>query len=220
MMKSWADHCSSDEEDNVNVADNDYDDDDEAIAVVDPNILKKEIDAENKAFLEAQGDDDEDEQAAAAPTPKTYQFPTEPPFTAYVGNLSYNIMDPQELTTKLTQLVKDVLKDDDNDNTDDALNITITDCRIMMDRRNPSPKPRHRGFAYIQVETLEMLQTLMKLNEKEARLDGRQLVLDTSTNNNNNNNNNNRRNSNNNNNRLPDGTQFRGGRFQNRDRRP
>ena len=41
-------------------------------------------------------------------------------------------------------------------------------------------KPRHRGFGYVQVETLEQLQGLMQLNEKEGVLvAGRRIQLDT-----------------------------------------
>lgn len=216
MVKNWADHCSSDEEE-VDL--------DEPVAVVDPDVLKKEIESENRAFHDGHDDDDEDEEeqaaaieaaaaatATAAPAKKTYEFPADAPFTAYVGNLSYNITDPQELAAKLTTLAKDLLE----------LDLKIVDSRIMMDRRNPSPKPRHRGFAYVQVETLDMLKKLMELNDKEATLEGRQLVLDTSTTNNNRRNSN-RNNNNDANNNLPDGSQFRGGRFgnnNNNNRRP
>ena len=219
MVKNWADHCSSDEED--------FDvDNGDPVAVVDPDVLKKEIESENRAFQNAHGgDDDEDDDdehqgaeaaaaAAAGPPPskKVHEFPTEAPFTAYVGNLSYNIVDPQDLASKLTTLAKDLL----------STEIQIIDSRIMMDHRNPSPKPRHRGFAYVKVETLDMLKALMQLNEKDAQLDGRQLVLDTSTTNNNNNGggNNRRRSNRNDGGTLPDGSRFRGGRFENRDRRP
>ena len=50
MVKNWADHCSSDEEDL---------DMDEPVAVVDPDVLKKEIESENKAFEDAGDDEDE-----------------------------------------------------------------------------------------------------------------------------------------------------------------
>ena len=180
MVKNWADHCSSDEED-LDVAD-------EPQPVVDPQVLQKEIAAENKAFEEK----------------KVFQYPTEPPYTAYVGNLSYNIMDPQELTDKLTALVQEILD----------MEFNITDARIIMDRRNPGPKPRHRGFAYIQVETLEMLKSLMELNNHpQATLEGRALVFDTSVQNDQRKNN--RRHDHKD---LPDGSQFRGGRFGNRRR--
>lgn len=216
MVKNWADHCSSDEED--------FDvDTKEAVAVVDPDVLKKEIEDENRAFHhdEAHDDEDGDDAAIAATaaavgggggggTPpakeKTYEFPTEAPFTAYVGNLSYNITDNQELTSKLTALAKDLL----------AADVVITEARIMMDHRNPSPKPRHRGFAYVQLETLDMLKALMELNDRGAALEGRQLVLDTSTNNNRRRSSRNPNHHNNNSGGdggMPDGSQFRGGRF-------
>jgi hypothetical protein len=59
----------------------------------------------------------------------------------------------------------------------------IVDARLMMERNAlPGDAPRHRGFGYVEVETLEMLQTLMELNERKALLAGRQPVLDPQTN--------------------------------------
>lgn len=219
MVKNWADHCASSDEEDLDF--------DEPIEVPNTDVLRKEIDSENKAFYDDHDAALEDEEHAAAeaaaaaaagggpPAKRTYEFPTEAPFTAYVGNLAYSIVESNDLTEKLTTLVKDLLGAD----------IKITESRIMMDRRNPSPKPRHRGFAYVQVETLDMLKTLMELNNKEATLEGRQLTLDTSTTNNHNNNRRGSRNdggggSSSNNNNFADGSQFRGGRFGNNNRRP
>jgi hypothetical protein len=38
-------------------------------------------------------DDDDNEEAHAAPGGRTYNYPTAAPFTTYVGNLAYTIMD-------------------------------------------------------------------------------------------------------------------------------
>eukprot|EP00522_Entomoneis_paludosa_P001207 CAMPEP_0172468220 /NCGR_PEP_ID=MMETSP1065-20121228/60863_1 /TAXON_ID=265537 /ORGANISM="Amphiprora paludosa, Strain CCMP125" /LENGTH=416 /DNA_ID=CAMNT_0013225573 /DNA_START=96 /DNA_END=1346 /DNA_ORIENTATION=+ len=189
MVKNWADHCSSDEEDLL---------DDEELNQLDAvaeQVLKKEFKAptdEAQAAadqVQAAAEDEDAEHAApppqeeaAAPPPKqrTYEFPTDPPFTAYVGNLAYSIVDPQELAHLLTELAKNVLD----------LDIVITDTRIMMERnydRDPDAKPRHRGFGYVQMETLEMLQGFMGLNDTpQAMVAGRKIQVDTSTQRNNN----------------------------------
>mmetsp|Transcript_1945 Transcript_1945/g.4105 ORF Transcript_1945/g.4105 Transcript_1945/m.4105 type:complete len:386 (+) Transcript_1945:168-1325(+) len=184
MVKNWADHCSSDEEDFLT---------DDDLNVVSEDVLKQEFSEPGAPpAAEQQEPPQTDRVPSEQPKPpeeaeapkRTYEFPTQPPFTAYVGNLAYTIVDPKELEELLTVLAKDVLD----------LDIKIVDTRIMMERNHnrqqhePDRKPRHRGFGYVQFETLEMLQGFMALNDTpNAMLAGRKIQVDTSTQRNSNN---------------------------------
>lgn len=167
MVKSWADH-SSDEEDDA------LDSHAAAVPVANPDVLRQEFAAENNRAM-GEMTHDNDEEAQAAPGGRTYNYPTAAPFTAYVGNLAYTIMDAADLKQGLTELVQSVLGSDKA--------FTIVDARIMMERqdRDRDDPPRHRGFGYVEVETLDMLHTLMELNAHKALLAGRQPVLDPQT---------------------------------------
>jgi uncharacterized membrane protein YgcG len=145
MVKGWADHCSSDDEEDHKERE---------------ELLKEE------EHVEAQ---------AAAPIKerkeRNYVFPSEPPFTAFVGNLAYNVVDSKELAEEITRLAKECLDVD----------IVVESSRIMMERGGGrTDKPRHRGFGYVTVATVEQLQALMKLNDdSRAMLAGRKVQLDT-----------------------------------------
>lgn len=147
-MKNWADHCSSDEE---------GDSHDEL--VVTPTLPPKmdEPAEEEDAPLEEQ----------PAPAPRTYDFPTGPPFTAFVGNLAYSVDDPARLAEEISKLAEDKL----------GLDVRVFNARIMMDRK--AEKPRHRGFGYIEVDSIDHLKALMDLNETDAQIAGRKIQLDT-----------------------------------------
>jgi len=85
----------------------------------------------------------------------------------------------------------------------------------MMDRR--SEKPRHRGFGYVQVETLDMLKALMQLNDGNTTLAGRKIQLDTA--NGGGRNDRSQRKSSGSFGADVDGSKFRGGRYANNNRR-
>jgi hypothetical protein len=125
MVKNWADQSSDDEED----------------AKERVESLEQDLEA-----LEQQGspaDDPEHYQEEAAPAeapaPRVYDFPTEPPFTAFIGNVAYTINDPAVLAENMTLIAKDILNVD----------IVVTDARIMYDKKQDPPK--HRGFGYLTV---------------------------------------------------------------------
>lgn len=153
MVKNWADHCSSDEEE-------EYDN-------------QKELTTEVVvAADEQQGGESTEEPQNQAPKQdkvKTYEFPSAPPYTAYVGNLAYTISDPDEVAEQLTALAMEKL----------GVEIKIESARLVMDRQ--SEKPRHRGFGYVKVETVDMLKALMQLNDGENLIAGRKVQLDTAT---------------------------------------
>ena len=76
-----------------------------------------------------------------AQPPKEYDWPSEPPFTAYVGNLPYSIKDSDDLSNGIQDLLHDRFQ----------ANIRIVKARLAMDRQENRP----RGFGYLEVETLE-----------------------------------------------------------------
>lgn len=136
----------------------------------------------------------QDEQQASSPPvkeqkPKTFTFPEQPPFTAYVGNLAFGIQDAQALEEAIVELAEQHNKD-----------IKVVSARVMKDRETQ----RSRGFGYVEVETLDHLKAFMELHTVEMA--GRRLNLDTATQ---------RRNSNRNSfrNSGVDGSSFRGGKF-------
>lgn len=181
-MRNWADHCSSDDEDDA------------------LERQQQMLDHEGGEKDEhAEGDRHSQEDHHEEAPKRTYDFPTEPPYTAFVGNLAYSIIEPEALSSELSKVVKARL----------GMEMNIFNARILMDRH--SETPRHRGFGYVQVETLDDLKALMDLNERGATLAGRKIQLDTA----NTDNNRQRRSSSSN----VDGSKFRGGRFSKRQSR-
>jgi RNA recognition motif-containing protein len=181
-MKNWADHCSSDDES------------------FDEILYNSDLDEP----LEENGDGGHEEDFPPPPK-KEYDWPSEPPFTAYVGNLSYKLSEPAMLAEGIVKLAKDQLKTD----------VTIVDSRLARNRQGEDQE-RHRGFGYIQFETLEQLKAVVE-GLGGFKLAGRPIQLDTANQSyvgarkNNSQRDNNRRQSNNRD--APDGSKFRGGRF-------
>ena len=127
MMKSWADHCSSDE--------------DEDYSVVDDESEEKE---------ETQLDDDNEvpnscatpEEGVATGAANAYEQHG-PPFTAFIGNLSYDIEEPSQLQQALSDVVFSRLGE----------RINTLGGRISYYRDGNTKQ--HRGFGYVELATLE-----------------------------------------------------------------
>jgi len=157
-MKSWADHCSSDEE---------------SIDRYDNNGTSGHSSLFN-------GDDDlsdsksnpEEMDGPPSPPPLLLRdqypedFPSTPPFTAHVGNLSYHIKDPKQLTIEVERLVEFRYKG--------SQKVNITDTRIGVDRETGKMK----GFGYIEFETAEQLMVLLNLNDDYSIIGGRNIRID------------------------------------------
>ena len=151
MMKSWADHCSSDEESLDDVGDMEeqlqnqtFDEKEE------PAPQPEEVEAEAPAEEEAEEATKEQappQQEQEKPKERVYDFPDKPPFTAFVGNLSFNIKDPEELKAAIAEVAMARLN----------VQINVIGGRIATDRRDGKP----RGFGYIEVETLDEVRTLL-----------------------------------------------------------
>jgi translation initiation factor 4B len=138
-MKSWADHCSSDEESLDDIAD-----DLQAQKLADDNVAPPPpaaVDVATSAVAV------EEEAAAAGPVedapPRVYDFPDKPPFTAFIGNLAYSLNDPEELKEAVAKCALDNLQGE---------TINILGARISFGRDG-----KHRGFGYLEVETLEQV---------------------------------------------------------------
>jgi len=212
-MKSWAD-CSSDEED---YSSDDAAEEEEEQETLEPTALEK---------LQINSDGDNPlNNNSGGPGIREYDYPNQAPFNAFVGNLSYEISEVSHLQQALVDVVHDRLKE----------KINIIGAKICYERN--SDNRNHRGFGYVELETLEELKIVMKLNDDaKAMLAGRKIQVDTANHQNrqnnrgggsqqNNNNNNNNRGSfnrsqtgeKNNNSRFGeiDGSKFRGGKFNN-----
>lgn len=136
-MKSWADHCSSDEEsldDGPEQLETQKLTETEPVAPSSPPppTTVDVVDAPVVA---------EDAPPAA---PRTYKFPDKPPFTAFVGNLAYSLKDPEQLKAAVKQCALENLQTD----------INILGARISFGRDGS-----HRGFGYVELETLDEVCT-------------------------------------------------------------
>ena len=181
MVNNWGDHDSSD---------------DESI------IEKLENDPELQKHPERDSHEAHPPKEEGPRPPRTYEFPTEPPYMAYIGNLDWNLTDSDQLAKDVTDLVlsQNLMPE-----------FRVQSARILMDHRNQhnSSELRSRGFGYIELETLEMLQEFMKINDGDYLLSGRRLQVDTATQ---------KRRGNNNHHQQRrsqvDGSKFRGGKYQ------
>ena len=134
-MKSWAD-CSSDEDEDdysVEAPEEEEEEDDDLVAETSNKLQVKE------GSLPAAFDKNEPRQQHH----RTYDFPDQPPFTAFVGNLSYDIREASNLQHALADAVQDRLGE--------AIN--TVGGQIAYDRNVDNKQ--HRGFGYVEVETLE-----------------------------------------------------------------
>ncbi|CAJ1942194.1 unnamed protein product [Cylindrotheca closterium] len=199
-MRNWADHCSSDEESLTEEVEaelaspqlNDGVQQEEQIAAdPEPEHVEPEL-AESKV-----------QEGPPPPVEKKYDFPSQPPFTAFIGNLAYSLDDGDKLKDALADLI---------DNRLGPGKINVLNGRIATDRSNG----RHRGFGYVEVETVDQLKLLMEINDGQSQLAGRNIQLDTASARRDNNI---RRNNNRNDKGSfggsfnVDGAKFRGGRF-------
>jgi RNA recognition motif-containing protein len=140
MMKSWADHSSSDEESFV-------------------DEVQEELEKLVVGDGPHEGGVDEVEEpkseTAEPPAEKVYDFPTRPPFTAFVGNLAYSVKEPEQLQDALMEAADGRLGEG---------KINVISGRVATDRNG-----RHRGFGYVEVETLDQVSTCEFLSGKNDR---------------------------------------------------
>ncbi len=135
-MKSWADHCSSDEE-----SIGDLPEQLEVQKLVEAEPVAPSSPLPTDVHVDAPAAEDAVPPPAA---PRTYDFPDKPPFTAFIGNLAYSLKDPEELKGAVQQCALDTL----------GTQINILGARISFGRDGS-----HRGFGYLEVETLDEVCT-------------------------------------------------------------
>lgn len=192
-MKSWADHCSSDEE---SLDDLPEQMEAQKLADIEPAV-EPTTDAPPPTTTEDEVDGTAAEEAPPA-APRTYDFPDGPPYTAFIGNLAYSLKDPEELMAAVKQCALEVLGQD----------INLLGARISFGRDGS-----HRGFGYLELESLEQLKLLMQLNDGKGTIAGRKVQLDTANGNQNNKRGSHQRRQQGDSN--VDGSRFRGGKFNN-----
>ncbi|GAX09599.1 hypothetical protein FisN_38Lh020 [Fistulifera solaris] len=160
-MKNWADHCSSDDEDHMDGPDD--------VSTVAEDEALGQMDAE---FVQH----DQNPKDAAPKPPKTFEWPEAAPFTAYIGNLAYSVDEPGKLAEEVTKLAKEMLN----------MEVKVTNPRLSRvnnyrNHRNNneagSQKP-HRGFGYVDLETLEQLKAVVE-GLGGGKIAGRNIQVDT-----------------------------------------
>ena len=92
-------------------------------------------------------DHEADEPPGSGRARKNFILPEHPPYTAFIGNLAFSVKDPQELADKISHLVKTRFGED----------IVITAQRVAIDWKDNN---KHKGFGYVEVETLEHVSWL------------------------------------------------------------
>lgn len=250
-MKSWADHCSSDEESDAGMhhparlapgdsmdPDLSYDESIEHISVTGEDDVSLDNLVGNGNGRDHGGRDgnrhhqnnnnNNRQQSEEIPYPeeidfenKPPNFPTQAPYTAHIRNLCYKIEDAADLADKIEGLTRWRYQKKQS--------VTVTNARVGIDRATG----KRKGFGYIEFDTPEELMIFLNLNDGFSRLNGRILSIDIAKNsrggprNNNNNRNNNRDQNHYGSHGHPtrsksggisniDGSQFRGGRYNNR----
>jgi RNA recognition motif-containing protein len=150
-MKSWADHCSSDEESEGGHRrkSEPVNDDDNA----ERNIVTAKETTRDEAQDDVKGNNDDD--AIPPPLPLA-DFPTNypqfqeviqdlqgPPYSAHVGNLSFRIQTNEQLSRTLEGLVDYRYQGQEK--------VHVSSARIALDRETKKP----RGFANVYFDTID-----------------------------------------------------------------
>jgi hypothetical protein len=128
MIKSWADHSSSDDE--------------SLDEEINEQLANQQLDDE---IIPAEGADVAEPEFAPPPE-KVYDFPTRPPFTAFVGNIAYSVDEGEKLMAGLSDVANDRLGEG---------KVNVISGRVATDRNG-----RHRGFGYVELETLDQVRMI------------------------------------------------------------
>lgn len=158
-MKSWADHCSSDEESfNEDTPIDTFDDDDDndkAAKRPDHATVDEATEQVAETHLEEDppqesGDNhnNHDDKPAEERKPRTYHFPSAPPYTIFVGNLSYEILDGPMLEEALAEVVKERLNQE--------IQVFAGKIPSLQQQGN---NQRHKGFGYVEVSSVDDVST-------------------------------------------------------------
>ena len=130
-IKSWADHCSSDEES-----------DDDRIAPP-PSGLPGSTSFNQLGNM---AEDSESEEEYDEPPPKEYNIPNAPPFTAFLGSLHFDLQTSNDLGHELERMLEGR-----------QCRVRIRDCRLMTDRETG----KSRGYGYLEVGSPEEVRVIL-----------------------------------------------------------
>lgn len=138
-IKSWADHCSSDEES-----------DDERIAPPPSGLPGSSSFGQLNQLDDNESDDnnqEEEEIPYEEPPPKEYILPSQPPYTAFIGSLPFSLNSTNDLGHEIVDLLRsrDVEKDLG------GVDVRVRDVRLMTDRETG----KNRGYGYVEFDTPE-----------------------------------------------------------------
>jgi len=157
-MESWADHCSSDEEELKRVPSA------SAFATIPDEEPSDDEDDQSDVGLDTSNHDTQ-KTNFFNPPPAPKNIPTTPPFTAFMNNLVYDVSEEQ-LADEIEKLCVDKLN----------TNIKVTSVRFAKDRETN----KRKGFGYVEVSTREELQSLLELNP--IQMFGRKVRIDVAQN--------------------------------------
>ncbi len=157
--KSWADHCSSDEESDDDLPPKTL----SAQDIFGGGDVAVDDDEEDAAAAEedsALGDGNSFRPNAARP-PKDYSFllTAPPPYTAYVGNLNYDIRSSQELqedVEKMLESRKCVAIFASEGDAGGERNVRVQSARLMTERGGG----QSRGYGYLEFESPEEVRAM------------------------------------------------------------
>ena len=132
----WGDVSSDEESFNEDTPLEDLNDEDGDDDV--HNIAK---DMEQSSFEDNSNNNNNNNNNPPSDAPRTYDLPTGPPYTLFVGNLSYSIKDGRQLGESIGALVRNRMKKE----------ITIVKGRIGGGRNQQN----HNGYGYVEVGSLD-----------------------------------------------------------------
>mmetsp|Transcript_32719 Transcript_32719/g.48449 ORF Transcript_32719/g.48449 Transcript_32719/m.48449 type:complete len:377 (-) Transcript_32719:2471-3601(-) len=159
-MKSWADYNSSDDEN----------EDDFLAPENNPPIPEAPLspvgDGAKAGPLTGDGDvgESSNKKGSQQRPKKEFVLPERPPFTAFVGNLAFSVKNPDELGQRIAELTMERF----------GKEINVTASRVAIDRRDG----KHKGFGYVEVESLDHLKAVLELDDGQSMVAGRPIHLD------------------------------------------
>ena len=134
-IKSWAD-ASSDEES-----------EDDRIAPPPSNLPG------SSAYFQQQDDEsnDDDEEDYAPPPPKQYEIPNSPPYTAFIGNLHFDIRNNHDLFDEIEILLNKRRLEVISDGGVVKGVVRVSSARLMTERETG----KSRGYGYCEFDSGE-----------------------------------------------------------------
>lgn len=162
--KSWADHCSSDEESDDDVppktlsAQEIFGGGDAA----DDDVDEAEEDSGAAAEDASAAGDGSSYQRHAPRPPKDYSFllTAPPPYTAYVGNLNYDIRSSQELQEEMEKMLesrKCVAISASEGDAGGERDVRVQSARLMTEKEGG----RSRGYGYVEFDSPEEVRDIL-----------------------------------------------------------